>query len=86
MKFLTKTFALSLVTLTVLCLFGCGQNSRAELDQSDTVSKKTESTWARLIREIPDTTGILNAVLDGNLAKVKELVQNDSSLFSNQWV
>jgi len=41
---------------------------------------KTDSKWAVFIRKIPDSTGILNAVLDGHLAKVKELIQRDSSL------
>ena len=41
---------------------------------------KTESRWAAFIRKIPDSTGILVAVADGNLTKIKELVQNDPSL------
>ena len=44
------------------------------------VTAKTESKWAGLVRKIPDSTGILNAMLDGNLAKVKELIQNNPSL------
>jgi len=46
---------------------------------------KAESKWTSFIREIPDTTGILNAVLDGNLAKVKELVQKDPSLLKKEF-
>jgi len=41
---------------------------------------KTDSKWAAFIRKIPDSTGILNAVLDGDMVKVKEVIQSDSSL------
>lgn len=41
---------------------------------------KTKSQWAAFLQKHPDSTGIIEAALDADLAKVKKLAQNDPSL------